>query len=126
VSVTLWEGWGLRPKVTYEMKDPKTRTREIRSLGECLDETECDNGMIITWGEHQDVVTEEGRVKVVKAVNWLMGRRRAYAGMLHRFSNRGNPVFKERFPTSVYFGTVKKKVVPLPGSLSKGSLTNRS
>ena len=55
------------------MKDPKTRTREIRSFSECLDETECDNGMMITWGEHGGVVAEEGRVKVVKAVEWLMG-----------------------------------------------------
>lgn len=56
------------------MKAPKTWTREIRSLGECLDETECDNGMIITWGEHEDVVSEDGRVKVVKASDWPMGR----------------------------------------------------
>jgi len=61
-------------QVTYEMKDSKTRTREIRSLAECLDETTCDNGMIITWGEHEDVVAEDGRVTVVKAVDWLLGR----------------------------------------------------
>jgi predicted AAA+ superfamily ATPase len=61
-------------QVTYEMKDPKTRTREIRSLGDCLDEIECDNGMMITWGEHEDAVAEDRRVKVVKAIDWLMGR----------------------------------------------------
>ena len=61
-------------QVTYEMKDPKTRKREIGSLGECLDETGCDNGMMITWGEHEDGVAEDGRMKIVKAVDWLLGR----------------------------------------------------
>lgn len=59
-------------QVTYEMKDPKTRKREVGSLSECLDETGCDNGSIITWGESADMVTEDERVKVVKAVDWLL------------------------------------------------------
>ncbi len=61
-------------QVAYEMKDAKTRAREIRSLDECLDETGCDRGVVITWGEHEDMVEVDTRVKVVKAVDWLMGR----------------------------------------------------
>jgi hypothetical protein len=30
--------------------------------------------MIITWGEREDTVAEDGRMKIMKAVDWLLER----------------------------------------------------
>lgn len=57
---------------SWEMKDPMTRKREVRSLQKCLDSTGCDHGTIITWAEMGSRTVEDNRIEVVNALDWLL------------------------------------------------------
>ncbi len=60
-------------QVTWDMKDPETRSREIEGLIEASEATGCDNLYIITYDSAEEIALPDGRViHVVPAHRWLL------------------------------------------------------
>lgn len=59
-------------QVSWDMRDPRTRKREVRALRSCLDSTGCDHGVIITWDEQASPMSEEPRIEMVGALDWFL------------------------------------------------------
>jgi hypothetical protein len=60
-------------QVTWSMKDSETRRREIDGLLEASRVTDCQNLLIITADESDEITTPEGlTITVVPAWQWLL------------------------------------------------------
>lgn len=62
-------------QVTWDMNDDSTRKREINGLIEASEATDCNNLMIITADQHEEIHLDDGRiVTVIPAWQWLLGK----------------------------------------------------
>ncbi|MDE6011003.1 MAG: ATP-binding protein [Muribaculaceae bacterium] len=62
-------------QVTWSMADESTRKREIAGLLEASDATDCQNLLIITAYDEEEIHLEDGRhISVHPAWKWLLGR----------------------------------------------------
>lgn len=60
-------------QVCYDLSDPKTRKREVAGLLRAAEDLACDNLIIFTWDE-EDEITEQGRsIKLLPAWKWFLG-----------------------------------------------------
>jgi predicted AAA+ superfamily ATPase len=52
-------------QVCLNLQEPKTRSREINSLSTAMRELSLDEGTIVTFDEQEDIVVDEGTIKIV-------------------------------------------------------------
>lgn len=53
-------------QVCYDISSAKTRARELDALVECGDELKCDNLLVVTWSESEELDWKGHRIKIVK------------------------------------------------------------
>lgn len=59
-------------QVCFDMYDEKTRKREISALEEAMEVFNCDESLIITFDEEQDIETHSGLIKICPAWKWFL------------------------------------------------------
>jgi predicted AAA+ superfamily ATPase len=59
-------------QVTWSMKDASTREREIAGILEASKATGCQNLLIITADEEDEIIADGKTIKVVPAWQWLL------------------------------------------------------
>ncbi len=78
VDFLVRDALGVRPyeliQVTVDMSAEKTRRREIGSLEAAMEKTGVERGTVITLREESEVETGCGRVEIVPAWKWALGR----------------------------------------------------
>jgi predicted AAA+ superfamily ATPase len=58
-------------QVTHELAE-ENRKRELRSLLKASRELNCDNLLMITWDQDEDIKKEEKKIKVTQLWKWLI------------------------------------------------------
>lgn len=53
-------------QVCYDLSSAKTRARELDALVECGDELRCDNLLVVTWSENEELDWKGHHIKIVK------------------------------------------------------------
>lgn len=62
-------------QVTWDMTDEETRKREINGLIEASNATNCDNLLIITADQQDEIITDDGKtIHVIPAWRWLLNK----------------------------------------------------
>ena len=59
-------------QVCYDLENFVTREREIKSLLKASEEFDCDNLLIITKNQEEEIVMGKKRIKVISAWKWLL------------------------------------------------------
>ena len=60
-------------QVCADMSDEDTRKRELRAIKEASAELRCTKATIVTLQEEGKILIETCEVRIVKAVDWMMG-----------------------------------------------------
>lgn len=56
------------------LEEPRTRSRELNGLIECLEELKLHSGTIISW-DREEIIKESGkRIEIIPAYKWLLGQ----------------------------------------------------
>ncbi|MBU2522847.1 MAG: ATP-binding protein [Nanoarchaeota archaeon] len=59
-------------QVCYDLDNFVTREREIKSIVKASEEFDCDNLLIITKNQEEEIVTGKNKIKVIPAWKWLL------------------------------------------------------
>lgn len=58
--------------ISYDLRQPETRQRELHGPVEALHYFECDQGFLLT-GEHEETVTRNGKtINIMPLWKWLL------------------------------------------------------
>ncbi|MBD3840186.1 MAG: ATP-binding protein, partial [Epsilonproteobacteria bacterium] len=60
--------------VTYEMKDEKTRKREVEGLLEAMEYFSMKEAYLITHEERDELLIEDKKIRVVPMIEWLLAK----------------------------------------------------
>ncbi len=74
VDFVLKEGLKVKQliQVCYSLEDEETRKREIKGLLKASKELKCNNLLIITWDEEDEIKQENKIIKVIPLWKWLL------------------------------------------------------
>ncbi len=74
VDFVLKEGLKVKQliQVCYSLEDEETRKREIKGLLKASKELKCNNLLIITWDEEDEIKQENKLIKVIPLWKWLL------------------------------------------------------
>jgi len=59
-------------QVCLTLRDPATRQREIRALTTAMNEMKLDSALILTLDEEDEIVTPNGKIRVMPTWMWLV------------------------------------------------------
>ena len=60
-------------QVSWNINEKETRDREIKGLVEASEITGCQNLLIITVDDDEEIVLEDKRIRVIPAWKWILG-----------------------------------------------------
>lgn len=59
-------------QVSFEIGNPKTRERELKSLYEASNELKCNNLLLITWDTEEEIEYKGANVRVTSVAKWFL------------------------------------------------------